>query len=102
MGQRGSGDFSIGSSHWPGISKLIEECGEVIQVAGKLLGSAGDVDHWDGTNLKERLEEEVADVMAAIAFVIHRNDLDINRILERKERKSKLFDRWHREGDNND
>lgn len=29
--------FSIGSKRWPGISKLIEECGEVLQIAGKLM-----------------------------------------------------------------
>lgn len=33
-----SGDFSIGGTLWPGLSKLIEECGEVLQVGGKLIG----------------------------------------------------------------
>ncbi len=36
-----SGDFSIGSDIWPGISKLIEEAAEVGQVCGKLIGSGG-------------------------------------------------------------
>ena len=30
-------EFAIESSHWAGLSKLNEECGEVIQVIGKIL-----------------------------------------------------------------
>ena len=40
--------FAIGDKKWPGISKLVEEAGEVTQVAGKLMGSGGDILHWDG------------------------------------------------------
>jgi len=38
----GSGDFSIGSAVWPGVSKVIEEMGELQQVLGKLIAVAGD------------------------------------------------------------
>ena len=58
----GSGDFSIGSDVWSGISKLIEEAGEVTQVCGKLIAIAGASEHWDGTDLRERLEDEIADL----------------------------------------
>lgn len=92
---QGTGDFSIGSSFWPGISKLLEEAGEVIQVGGKLLGTAGQLDHWDGTNLKERLEDELADLQAAIEFVACHNDLDDQRMRERIDRKIELFNEWH-------
>ena len=90
-----SGDFSIGSNVWPGISKLIEECGETVQVCGKLLGSRGQVAHWDGSDLKERLEEEIADLLAAIDFVSIRCGLNSAAIIDRRVRKKVLFDQWH-------
>lgn len=89
-----SGDFSIGSSVWPGLSKLIEECGEAQQVCGKLLGSAGQVAHWDGTNLAVRLAEELADVEAAILFVKQHNVLP--SVGMRVAEKLALFNKWHR------
>lgn len=72
--------YSIGSDAWPGLSKLIEECGETIQVAGKLMGTGGAVEHWDGSNLGDRLIEEIGDLQAAIEFFVETNDLDIFRI----------------------
>jgi NTP pyrophosphatase (non-canonical NTP hydrolase) len=69
LSQQGAAPFSIGSDIWPGLSKLIEECGEVTQVVGKIIGAHPNVDHWDGTNLRERLQEELADLSAAICFV---------------------------------
>lgn len=31
--------FAIGDKEWPGISKLIEEAGEVLQICGKAHGN---------------------------------------------------------------
>lgn len=45
--------FAIGAQEWPGISKLIEEAGEVQQVCGKLLATYGETKHWDKSDLKE-------------------------------------------------
>lgn len=89
--------FAIGDKKWPGISKLVEEAGEVMQVAGKLMGSGGDILHWDGTNLKERLEEEIADLLAACNFVVSYCKLDIPRIQARQSAKTALFLDWHNE-----
>lgn len=99
---KGSGDFSIGSQFWPGISKLIEECGEVIQVAGKLIGARGVPEHWDGTDLHARMTEELADLLAAISFVIAENELDAASINRRWEEKKERFYRWHRRPHGND
>lgn len=60
------GPFAIGGNVWPGVSKLIEEAGEVIQVCGKLIQTSGAHQHRDGSNLKERLEDEIADLMARV------------------------------------
>jgi NTP pyrophosphatase (non-canonical NTP hydrolase) len=87
--------FSIGSKRWPGISKLIEECGEVIQVAGKLMGARGSIAHFDGSNLKERLEDEIGDALAACRFVVKRCGLDLARVMSRCETKLALFEHWH-------
>lgn len=90
--------FSIGSSEWPGLSKLVEEAGEVGQVIGKLMGTSGEIHHWDGSNLKECLEEEIADVIAAVLFVSKHNPLDNDRIDLRVQKKLALFEKWHAAG----
>lgn len=79
---------------WRGIAKLNEECGEVIQLIGKLMAyPAGD--HPDGKgHLKHRLEDELADLKAAIAVVMVKNNLDTVRIYKRIEKKQALFATW--------
>lgn len=89
--------YAIGDDEWPGISKLIEECGEVIQVCGKLLATHGEAAHWDGTNLHRRLADELGDLQAAIRFVQLKNpNLDPEAIRSRADEKLELFLRWHR------
>lgn len=90
----GSGDFSIGGALWPGLSKLIEECGEVLQVAGKLMGSEGRTDHWSG-DLNQMLVEEIGDLLAAAHFFVKQNGLDLDAIERRRVEKYATFKRWH-------
>jgi NTP pyrophosphatase (non-canonical NTP hydrolase) len=85
--------FAIGDDQWPGLSKLSEEAGEVVQVIGKLMGTHGKSRHWDGTDLRQRLIEEIADVIAACELVIELNDLE--GIEKRKQQKLALFHEWH-------
>lgn len=93
-----SGDFSIGSAVWPGTSKLIEEMGELQQVLGKLIGSRGQAQHFDGSNLRERLVEEIADVEAALQFFqkVNLSDSERERIAARCRQKVALFEKWQR------
>ncbi len=88
-------DFAIGSSKWPGLSKLVEECGEVAQVIGKIVGTGDATNHWDGTDLKKRLEEEMGDLLAALRFVGERNNLDRGEIELRAHEKLRTFNEWH-------
>lgn len=89
-----AGPYSIGSDHLPGLSKLIEECGEVIQVAGKIIGLGHDGDHWDGTNLLDEMTAELADLYAAITFYVAQRGISIGlRSIEKLE----LFEKWHAE-----
>ncbi len=89
--------FSIGASVWPGLSKLIEEAGEVQQVCGKLVQTGGASAHWDGSDLRKRLEEEIADLLAACRFVMESNDLNVADIVFRSLDKLAMFKRWHEE-----
>lgn len=92
----GGGDFSIGGQLWPGLSKLIEECGEVMQVGGKLIGSEGRTDHWSG-DLNQMLIEELGDLAAAMEFFATINNLDDEAIGRRREQKFDRFMQWHRD-----
>lgn len=91
-----AGAYSIGSNNWNGMSKLIEEMGELQQVLGKLIGSDGRVDHWSG-DLNEKLVEECGDVLAALNFFVSKNLSEENqqRALEQAERKFDLFEEWN-------
>ncbi len=85
-----------------GVAKLIEECGELQQVLGKRLAYWTTDEHPDGTNLRERMQEEMGDVMAAIEFVVDELDLSRRAIIVRAETKGLLFTTWHEQIDNND
>lgn len=89
--------FAIGSDTWPGLSKITEEAGEVLQVVGKLVGTGGEIMHWDGSNLLDRLIEEIGDVLAACEFVITVNKINKDLIDKRRKQKLALFFQWHNE-----
>lgn len=79
-----------------GLSKLTEEIGELGQVIGKVL-AFGLYAHPDGTaSMKRRLEEELADVEAALHFVREALDLDQAFTCQRASEKLELFRKWHK------
>lgn len=85
-----------------GLAKLNEECGELIAIIGKRLAYYHTDVHPDGGRpLSERLEDELADVMASILMVIHLHGLDLERIERRCGVKSGTFAGWHADPDNN-
>ncbi len=99
MNQNQAGPYSIGSTHWPGTSKLIEELGELGQVLGKLIAVDGDAEHhWSG-NLRLKLVDEIADVVAAARFFVSENmtEEETRFIAERIEHKLATFRKWHAE-----
>lgn len=78
-----------------GLTKLVEECGELVQVAAKKTAYA-EGPHPDGAgDLNTRMEDEIADVLAACRFVVGEFGLNQTRIDERLLKKLTLFRVWH-------
>jgi NTP pyrophosphatase (non-canonical NTP hydrolase) len=90
--------LAIGSDTWPGLAKLAEECGELLQVIGKLAAYPDGGDHPDGQGpLRQRLEDELADVSAAMEFVLQANaDVLVERAARRLTKLTRFW-RWHME-----
>lgn len=93
-----AGPYSIGSRIWPGLSKLTEEMGEVQQILGKIIATGGKSQHWDGSDLRARLQEELADLLAACEWFGSVNgffeDPDFDA---RIESKIEQYASWHEE-----
>lgn len=82
-----------------GLTKVIEECGELVQVAAKMIAYP-DREHPDAKgDLRERLQDEIADVMASIDFVTEKLGLDLNAITMRADMKCARFAKWDLTGD---
>lgn len=79
-----------------GLAKLTEECGELIQVAAKKMAYMDTDLHPDGRSMKDRLEEEIADVLAACTFVAKKLDLNEDYIEKRARDKIARFEEWDR------
>lgn len=88
--------FAIGDKEWPGVSKLLEEMGELSQVLGKLMGSRGDTNHWSG-DLKTKLIEEMGDTLAALTFVADKClTADEDKAMQKQaDTKYFRFNEWH-------
>ena len=84
-----------------GLAKLLEECGELSQVAAKKLAYFDTNEHPDkaGT-LDSRMQDEIADVIAACFFVADTFKLDAEAISDRRDRKLALFYQWHADKSN--
>lgn len=93
--------YCIGSDEWNGLSKLIEELGELQQVCGKLIGSEGSTAHWSG-DLKTKFIEELGDVQAAWDFFIDMNfdEPEYEAIAVQSAKKYMLFKQWDRDSRN--
>lgn len=84
-----------------GLAKLVEEIGELGQVCGKMIQypelQLSITHHPDGTILREKVVEEMGDVLAAIWFAIHKLNLDEELIRVRAGLKLELFKKWDKE-----
>lgn len=79
---------------WLGYYKLVEETSELGTELGKL-GPFPDGVHPDGKgDLVERIENEIADVLAASTYFVEENAFDIPRITARVHQKLALYRQW--------
>jgi NTP pyrophosphatase (non-canonical NTP hydrolase) len=94
-----AGPYSIGSDHWPGVTKVLEECGELIQVLAKLQGAGGDPGvHWDGKDVLSGIIDEAGDVLAALEFLMRHNPIVSDaKVNKRMARKVQMFEDWHKD-----
>lgn len=78
-----------------GLVKLIEELGELQQIAAKKLAYPNTDNHPDNKgSMKIRLQEEIADVYASLEIVRNSYGLDIEHIFNRYQQKHELFLQW--------
>ena len=84
-----------------GLAKLLEELGELAQVTAKKLAYFHTDEHPDGAgSLKDRMEQEMGDVIGAIDFVTITMGLNMHAIAKRACDKLNTFQRWHADPDN--
>ena len=98
--QSGPTPFQFACPRWPGLAKLAEECGEVVQVIGKIIGTAGTMRFRDGQTIdRSRLVEEVGDLKAIIGFVEDHAFTAAERsaCMRRQAVKRVVFERWRTE-----
>lgn len=81
-----------------GLVKLLEETSELQQVAAKKIAYFNTDEHPDSRgSLKERMEDEMGDVLAIAIFVRSAFNLNASRIEQRITEKLNLYHQWHGE-----
>ena len=96
---RSSLDFAFGGTVWPGLAKLAEESGEVLQVLAKLIQTGGDPNHWSG-DMVAKLVEELPDLAAALEVFVRLNPVlhpHVEAMRARRDDKISKFLGWHRD-----
>ena len=86
---------SIGALTLPGLTKVVEEMGELAQVLAKISAIQEIGRYWDGSNLGAMLIDEIGDVEATLEYLKQKNKLDRKAIKKRKKFKLEKFARWH-------
>lgn len=78
-----------------GLVKMIEEAGELLQIAGKQMAFPTEDKHPDGTeSMRQRLQEEIADLRAALYFVETKFELDREFMAARMLTKLRSLKKW--------
>lgn len=72
---------------------LQEECAEVTQAISKCFRFGMDASHNERTN-KERLEEEVGDLLCMIDILVERGMVNDEKINEARKNKRSKLEKW--------
>lgn len=77
------------------LALLMEECGEVIQVIGKVLRHGYASYHPDtGKTNREDLERELGDLWAACSLMTGAGDISLSKVCDSKQAKLSSVGRW--------
>lgn len=75
--------------------KLLEECGELVNVAARcIIQGIDEIDPGTGRVNRARLEDELADVSAQVVATVDMLDLDFEQIQARAFTKLDLMREW--------
>lgn len=77
-----------------GLTKVIEECSELIVICAKKSAFMDKDFHPDGQNMRVEIEKEIADVLATVEYVTSTWNLDKEFINNRMSEKLKLYRKW--------
>lgn len=89
----------LGDMKYHGIVKVVEESAELIAELAKLTACPDGI-FWDGSNIHERVLDEIGDALAAINFFVGQlpNPADQLAINKRCMEKTVKFMMWHDAG----
>lgn len=93
--------YGFTDPNWPGLGKVMEECGELTQVCAKIIGADGQTIYpWTGRDYGKDLVEELGDVMAIVNWFVARcPNVDTEAVLRRCQEKMEKYDKWAKERD---
>lgn len=80
-----------------GLTKIVEECGELTQICAKKIAYMEEDFHPDGQFMRGEIEKEIADVLASIEFVAQKWNLNRENISNRMMIKLRLYNQWDKE-----
>ena len=80
-----------------GLTKIVEECGELTQICAKKIAYMEKDFHPDGQFMRGEIEKEIADVLASIEFVVAKWNLNREDISNRMMEKLRRYNEWERE-----
>jgi NTP pyrophosphatase (non-canonical NTP hydrolase) len=88
--------YSFGNPLLPGLAKLMEECGELVQILAKKMAYPLEP-HPDGQDTDARIVEEMGDVLAGITFYgsLNLTKEQQDAVEARRDKKVELFRSWH-------
>lgn len=79
------------------LALLAEECGEVVQIIGKILRHGYESTNpvtGDGITNRYKLERELGDIMFGIYLGVNNKDVSLERILNYVDNKRKTILQW--------
>ena len=74
---------------------LVEECGEIQQLVGKILRHGYD-SRWprDGKTNRDRLNDEIGDFYVVYKMMCDNNDINVTKIWNRRQEKIQSIKQW--------